>query len=325
MVITTFFSTENETPASGLIPTITIQEIPSGVVVVNSALMSEIGNGFYSYDFTNFDSSKEYVFLCASNDSNSDPYTYGSTMELSTIYSIKDTVENNDIKLDNTITEINQNETKIDNLQNDINLLSTGQNDIVTEINQNETKIDTLISGQSDIQTDISNTELNLTNEINQNETKIDNLISGQSDITTEINQNETKIDTLVSGQSNIVNEIDNNETKIDNLQTDVTNIDNNVSLMDGKVDNVQSDVDNIEINLTNLNSTVSGQDTKLDDILTNIQFLIDVEGGAWKIDEITNEMIFYKADNTTEIMRFNLYDLNGLPSHEVVAERRRK
>ena len=36
-----------------------------------------------------------------------------------------------------------------------------------------------------------------------------------------------------------------------------------------------------------------------------------DIEYGKWKI--VNNQMIFYKADNTTEIARFDLKDANGV------------
>jgi len=51
---------------------------------------------------------------------------------------------------------------------------------------------------------------------------------------------------------------------------------------------------------------------------------LYDMEGGRWKIDTTTNQMIFYKADNITEVARFNLFDSSGAPASENVYERRR-
>lgn len=42
----------------------------------------------------------------------------------------------------------------------------------------------------------------------------------------------------------------------------------------------------------------------------SDITLLADVEGGRWKI--VSNQMIFYKADNVTEVMRFNLLDAVG-------------
>ena len=52
--------------------------------------------------------------------------------------------------------------------------------------------------------------------------------------------------------------------------------------------------------------------------------FIRDIEGGRWKIDTGTSQMIFYKADNVTEVARFNLFDSAGQPASDNVFERRR-
>ena len=53
-----------------------------------------------------------------------------------------------------------------------------------------------------------------------------------------------------------------------------------------------------------------------------DIQFLKDIEGGRWRV--VQDQMIFYKADNETEIARFNLFDIEGKPAIEKITERRR-
>lgn len=52
------------------------------------------------------------------------------------------------------------------------------------------------------------------------------------------------------------------------------------------------------------------------------VNFIADVEGGRWKI--VNNQMIFYKADNVTEIVRFNLKGKEGQPTETDVYERSR-
>ena len=59
MNILAFFTKYGE-PATGLTPTIRIREIPAGTLVVTDALMTETGDGFYNYDFTTYDSEKDY-------------------------------------------------------------------------------------------------------------------------------------------------------------------------------------------------------------------------------------------------------------------------
>lgn len=40
-----------------------------------------------------------------------------------------------------------------------------------------------------------------------------------------------------------------------------------------------------------------------------------DTNQGGWTIDQNTNQMIFYKGDNTTELFRVNLFDKDGNPT----------
>ncbi|KKM87109.1 hypothetical protein LCGC14_1272220 [marine sediment metagenome] len=62
MWITTSFQSENVT-VSGLSPTIRIRDVSDGSVVA-SGIMSELGEGFYTHDFTGYDITREYVILC---------------------------------------------------------------------------------------------------------------------------------------------------------------------------------------------------------------------------------------------------------------------
>ena len=43
---------------------------------------------------------------------------------------------------------------------------------------------------------------------------------------------------------------------------------------------------------------------------------------GKWQILTSSNQMVFYKEDNTTEIARYNLFDESGVPSFSSVFER---
>jgi len=44
--------------------------------------------------------------------------------------------------------------------------------------------------------------------------------------------------------------------------------------------------------------------------IATDVTYLRDIEGGKWEL--VGNQMIFYAADNTTEVSRFNMFDSDG-------------
>jgi len=47
--------------------------------------------------------------------------------------------------------------------------------------------------------------------------------------------------------------------------------------------------------------------DTRLDTLVADVEYIKDIEGGKWEL--VGNEMIFYKADNITEVSRFTIVD----------------
>lgn len=63
MYILAFF-TDSGVPKTGLSCEIKIRDIPSGSILVNNLNMSELGDGFYYYDFTAYDATKDYAILC---------------------------------------------------------------------------------------------------------------------------------------------------------------------------------------------------------------------------------------------------------------------
>ncbi len=76
--ITTFF-TDNGAPKTGLSATIRIRNLATNALVVTNAAMTEVGDGFYSYDFTSYDEDDEYAIRCdgsATLTSDGERYTY---------------------------------------------------------------------------------------------------------------------------------------------------------------------------------------------------------------------------------------------------------
>ncbi len=47
------------------------------------------------------------------------------------------------------------------------------------------------------------------------------------------------------------------------------------------------------------------------------------IQFGRWKVDDIKKEMIFYDNDNTTELVKYQLFDKSGSPSTTEVFDRR--
>lgn len=54
------------------------------------------------------------------------------------------------------------------------------------------------------------------------------------------------------------------------------------------------------------------------------IELVRDFSEGRWKIDEAAKQMIFFQADNVTEIARFNLFDSAGNPAVENIFDRQK-
>jgi len=53
-----------------------------------------------------------------------------------------------------------------------------------------------------------------------------------------------------------------------------------------------------------------------------DIELIKHYQEGGWRVDAVTNEMIFFKADNSTEIARFDLFNKDGNPNSASVYQR---
>lgn len=60
------------------------------------------------------------------------------------------------------------------------------------------------------------------------------------------------------------------------------------------------------------------------DEYHDTLEFIRDMTAGRWKVDSLTNQMVFYKEDNTTPIATFNLLDENSLPTVDAPVERQK-
>ena len=66
---------------------------------------------------------------------------------------------------------------------------------------------------------------------------------------------------------------------------------------------------------ITDFGASFIDVEPKVDQLIEDVTFLVDVEGGKWEL--IGNQFIFYKADNVTEVARFNTFNEAGLPAME--------
>ncbi len=78
---------------------------------------------------------------------------------------------------------------------------------------------------------------------------------------------------------------------------------------------------------ITAVDNTIipSGSNTPVPTVGYTVNAIYNIEYGRWKVDTITDEMVFFKPDNTTEIARFSLLDNSGSASVNDVFERIRK
>jgi len=85
------YFTQDGQPVTGLSPTTLIKDVDTGLDVITSAAMSDIGDGFYRYDFSTHDPNKNYAVTCDSITlSGVERYTYASSGEYGEVL---DTIE----------------------------------------------------------------------------------------------------------------------------------------------------------------------------------------------------------------------------------------
>jgi hypothetical protein len=76
-----------------------------------------------------------------------------------------------------------------------------------------------------------------------------------------------------------------------------------------------ESDVSAALLKADDIESSLITIEAGVATLLVDVEFIKQIEGGRWKIDETANQMIFYEDDNATEVARFNLLDSGGAPT----------
>lgn len=70
------------------------------------------------------------------------------------------------------------------------------------------------------------------------------------------------------------------------------------------------------------ISSSISDVNGSLNLVSGAIDTVFDMTAGRWLINTSSNQMIFYKADNVTEVARFDLFGSDGSSSSDCVFER---
>jgi hypothetical protein len=107
MKITTIFKDDSDIYLSGLTPKISINNITNYASVtheITSGSMTDLGLGFYGYDFTTYSEGNEYSIYIDANDTIENRYQYGTIDKVDDMDLLYDL--NNDIESDLGIKEM---------------------------------------------------------------------------------------------------------------------------------------------------------------------------------------------------------------------------
>jgi len=87
-------------PATGLVPLVYVRDVETGSLVIDAAPMAEKGDGFYGYEFSAYNPSRDYSIMCDSLTlSGVERYTYASSGEYNEVLdSIESTVSVVDLR-----------------------------------------------------------------------------------------------------------------------------------------------------------------------------------------------------------------------------------
>ena len=91
MQILAFF-TDHGVPKTGLTPTVRIRDISDNTLIITDSTSSEVGDGWYKYDFVQYDSAEEYAIRFDGGPSLSDTDRYTSTTNDSFAEDVADAV-----------------------------------------------------------------------------------------------------------------------------------------------------------------------------------------------------------------------------------------
>ncbi len=200
MNILAFFTKYGE-PATGLTPTIRIREIPAGTLVVTDDLMTEVGDGFYNYDFTSYDSNKDYSIRSDGGVTlpESERYVYaGNENYIQDIENANDNISTQltsiSGSIDNISTDLISISGDIQVIDNNISSISNTVNNISTDlisVSGNIIKIDTNLIG-------ISGSIDNISTDLISVSGSIDNISTDLVNISASIYENQDYLKRIV-------------------------------------------------------------------------------------------------------------------------------
>ena len=107
--------TDNGVPKTGLTPTLRVRKLSDNSLVVTDANMSEVGDGFYQYDFTTYTSLEDYTIRSDGGItlSNTDRYQFGTDENKSDSILAGERFDNASAKVENDVLTVYDNDGTI--------------------------------------------------------------------------------------------------------------------------------------------------------------------------------------------------------------------
>ncbi len=121
MWVVAFFTYES-VPKTGLSPIVDIKDIADGSTVVSSGSMLDKGAGFYAYDFSSYDTAKDYTVLCDSVTlSGTERYTHGASGEYNDAFNAQNvTLSGIDTTVDSTAVTVTSTNSTVNNIDSTV-------------------------------------------------------------------------------------------------------------------------------------------------------------------------------------------------------------
>jgi uncharacterized protein YoxC len=145
--------------------------------------------------------------------------------------------------------------------------------------------------------------------------------------ISTTLDAVSGNIDVIGAQNTQILDTVDSVYNELGQVSSSVAIIESDVKYVSGTVrdinltlNQVSSSVESVKADVKYISGSIPTIQAKLNDVDFLVSKIYDINYGRWQITG--NQMIFYKEDNVTEVVRFDLFDETGTPASDAVFQR---
>ena len=145
-----------------------------------------------------------------------------------------------------------------------------------------------------------------------------------QASVETYVAAQHTATQGLISGEHAVLDDkLVLIKAKTDSLPSDPASQSDVETAITNTEESLAEDIENLQATADSIETKTTAIQAKTDTInWTDVDFIKAIEGGRWKIE--SNQMVFYDADNITEVARFDLKNKQGVAADTDVFERTR-